>query len=248
MNKVVLIILLVIVLVGGGYFLLNMSSAPAPSVQQEQKPIQTPIIFESPKKSAHYESNTPEHGATLAGVPINVVINFNFDLTKPSYIKIEKDGKDYGIGETVIDKNRLSMRRNMDPTSPDGLYTVSYNACWPDGTCHDGHFQFAINRSKASTYEDLTGKKEVTVRLASIKFMPRDIKVGKGTKITWINDDSVEHYVNTDSHPAHTYYLDQNSKALKKGDTYSLTFNISGIYPYHCSAHADSMKASIIVE
>ena len=42
----------------------------------------------TPKKSAHYESNAPEHALTLAGAPVNVVINFNFDLAKPSEIKI----------------------------------------------------------------------------------------------------------------------------------------------------------------
>src|SRR3989344_9474606 len=56
--------------------------------------------FQNPKKSAHYESNTPAHGATLAGVPINVVIDFNFDLAKPSAIQIFHDGTEYGTGET----------------------------------------------------------------------------------------------------------------------------------------------------
>ncbi|MBI2594270.1 hypothetical protein HYW39_01075, partial [Candidatus Curtissbacteria bacterium] len=66
--------------------------------------------------------------------------------------------------------------------------------------------------------------------------------------VVWVNNDSVEHYVNTDSHPAHTYYLEQNSRVLGQGDTYSLTFNTEGIYPYHCSAHEASMKASILVD
>jgi len=202
----------------------------------------------TPKKSAHYESNAPEHALTLAGAPVNVVINFNFDLAKPSEIKIEKDGKDYGVGETVIDGNKLSMRRNMDPNSPDGTYTVFYNACWPDRTCHDGHFQFAVDKNLKSSFEDMTDKKEVTISMSQIKFVPMDIKINKGTRVTWVNDDEAEHYVNTDSHPAHTYYPNQNSKALKKGDSYSLTFSTFGIYPYHCSAHEAIMNGYIIVE
>ncbi|OGH03188.1 MAG: hypothetical protein A2798_00665 [Candidatus Levybacteria bacterium RIFCSPHIGHO2_01_FULL_37_17] len=94
----------------------------------------------------------------------------------------------------------------------------------------------------------MTGQKEVTIKLSNIMFDPKDIKISKGTKVTWVNDESIEHYVNTDSHPAHTYYLEQNSKALGKGDSYSLTFDTAGIYPYHCSAHADTMIGSILVE
>ena len=205
------------------------------------------VQFEIPKKSAHYESNAPEHGSVLAAVPINVVIDFNFDLAFPSEIKILKDGKDFGIGETAIDNNKLAMRRRMDLHSPDGLYGVEYSACWPDGSCHTGHFQFAIDRSKISSYIDLRNQKEVMIKMSEIKFQPANVLISKGTKITWLNDDSVSHYVNTDSHPAHTYFTEQNSRELKKGDSYSLVFNELGIYPYHCSAHAKTMTGSIIV-
>ena len=44
-------------------------------------------------------------------MPINVVIDFNFDLAAPSEIKILTGGKDYSEGETVIDENKLAMRR-----------------------------------------------------------------------------------------------------------------------------------------
>ena len=204
--------------------------------------------FSNPKKSAHYESNTPAHAAVLAGVPINVVIDFNFDLAKPSALQILKDDVDYGVLDTVIDANKLSIRRNMIADAPDGMYTVKYNACWPDTSCHDGSFQFAIDRNSSKNYEDMTGKKEVIMKLSQITFVPQNIKVSKGTKVVWTNDDSVEHYVNTDSHPAHTYYLAQDSKALKNGESFSLTFDKVGIYPYHCSAHASSMVASLLVE
>lgn len=49
-------------------------------------------------------------------------------------------------------------------------------------------------------------------------------------------------------HPAHTYYPQQNSKVLGLVDTYSLTFNAPGIYPYYCSAHASTMTGEIVVE
>ena len=177
-----------------------------------------------------------------------MVVNFNFDLAAPSAIKIEKDGKDYGQGQTLIDENKLTMRRKMDPVSPDGVYTVNYTACWPDKSCHEGNFQFAIDRTKSRSFEDFTGEKEVIVTLSEIRFKPQNIEITKGTKVTWINQDDVDHYINTDSHPAHTYFPEQNSRALSNGDIYSVTFNTSGIYPYHCSAHPENMAGSILVE
>lgn len=250
MSKTVTGLAILVLLLGGGFLVVSNRQTPsrptpASTVSQEDQPTEQ---FSNPKKSAHYESNTPEHGSTLAGVPINVVINFNFDLAPPSSISVTSDGKEYGVGETIIDSNKLTLRRNLDPNSPDGLYTVNYNACWPDKNCHDGSFQFKIDRKQASQFEDMTSKKEVTVKLSEIKFIPANLKISKGTKVTWVNDDEEEHFINTDSHPHHTYLIAQNSKALKKGDQYSYTFEKVGIYPYHCSAHEASMKGNILVE
>ena len=216
------------------------------TVEMENTPIERD--FSNPKKSAHYESNTPAHGSVLAGVPINVVIDFNFDLAKPSEIKILKDGTDYGVEETIIDDNKLAMRRAMKTDAPDGVYKVEYKACWPDGSCHDGYFQFAVDRSLAGAFEDLRGTPEVTIRMRDILFNPRDVKISPGTKVTWENDDEVEHYVNTETHPAHTYFQDQNSRAIKKGENFSVVFDKPGAYPYHCSAHASVMTGNILVE
>lgn len=247
------VILLAIV----GFFIWNSQSAKqntntqstASSTELPQTQVETGNInFSNPKKSAHYESNTPSHGAILASVPINIVIDFNFDLAKPSEIKILNKGKDYGVGETIIDSNNLSMRRNLSSDSPEGLYTVEYKACWPDGSCHEGNFQYALDRSKAASFDDQTSKKEVLIKLSDIQFKPQNIKISKGTKVTWINDEQTGHYVNTDSHPAHTYYQQQNSKVLRKGEQYSVVFDTAGIYPYHCSAHAGSMVGTLLVE
>ncbi len=215
------------------------------SVNQTQN---TQEEFETPKKAAHWEGNTPEHGTTLAGVPINVVIDFNFDLAQNSEIKISSNSQDFTSGPIIIDDNKLAMRASMIPDSPDGLYTVSYKACWADGSCHDGSFQFKIDRSINSTFQDMTGQKEVAIEMKNIAFTPPKVKISKGTTITWSNLDNFDHTVNTDSHPAHTYFLGQNSKTLTNGDTYSVTFETPGIYLYHCTPHADVMSGQILVE
>lgn len=228
--------------------------ALAPTPLAEPSPASSPVsapsavTFGTPKKSAHFESSTPAHGTTLPAPPTNVVIDFNFDLVSNSSITVTKQGKEYGVGSTTIDANKLAMRRNMDASAPDGLYSVTYRACWPDGSCHDGHFQFAIDRTKTSAALDLRGQSVVTVHLKDIAFVPDTIRIRSGTTVNWVNDDTVEHYVNTDAHPSHTYFPAQNSRALKKGDTFSVAFTDPGAYPYHCSAHADTMRGLILVE
>lgn len=248
---IVVTILLIVGVIGAVYLVTKSKTNPVSQRQEvvsESAPETDSLLFANPRKSAHWESNTPEHGSTLAGVPVNVVVNFNFDLAQNSSISITKDGLEFGGRELIIDSNKLSMRKSVDKSAPDGIYTVSYSACWPDGSCHDGSFQFAIDRTKLQGFIDMRGQKEVKVTLSEITFKPQHIRVSRGTKVVWVNNDSVEHYVNTDSHPAHTYYPQQNSKALETGDSYSLIFDESGLYPYHCSAHEASMKASILVE
>jgi plastocyanin/methionine-rich copper-binding protein CopC len=200
------------------------------------------------KKTPHYESSTPANDMVLAAPPPNVTIDFNFDLAGDSSIEIAKDGKAYGSGETSIDENKLALRRSMKQDAPDGSYLVKYTACWPDGSCHDGQFSFRIDRTKANAFTDMRGQKEITVKMSHIMFEPRELRISKDTKVTWVNDDGAIHYVNTDSHPAHTHIPGFNSKALNKGGSYSFTFNETGAYPYHCSAHAATMTAMIVVE
>jgi len=252
-KSIVVSVLLVAFLAGASLFLMNRNNTEEEDVPEIISPDNSSdsapqsFTFSNPKKSAHYESNTPEHAAILAAAPINIVINFNFDLASPSSISITKDGQEYTTGDLIIDSNKLTMRKAFDVNAPDGIYKVIYNACWPDRTCHDGSFEFAINRETASTYEDMTSVQEVEIKMSDIMFKPKNIKISRGTRVTWVNDESIAHYVNTDSHPAHTYHKQQNSSALNLGDKYSTVFSSPGIYPYHCSAHADVMTGNIIV-
>src|SRR3989338_5881278 len=127
-----------------------------------------------------------------------------------------------------------------------GLCTLRYLACWPDRSCHDGLFQFSVERDEAATYQDLTGRDEVEVSLADFAINPANIRISKGTTVEWVNDDQVPHYVNTDPHAGHSYFPDQNSTELQTGDTFRLTFDQTGWYPYHCSAHPETMTGTIV--
>lgn len=207
------------------------------------------INFENPVKTPHYVDNVPAHSEIIPAVPLNVVVNFNFDIVLPSEITIMDESLQiYSVGETIIDENKLGMRVKMQNDAPEGLYTVEYKACWPDGSCHEGMFQFAIDKTIASDFSDLRGQSNVVINMKNQKFEPQDIIINKGTIVTWTNQENIEHYVNTDPHPGHNYFFEQNSAVLYLGDSFSLQFNNPGYYPYHCSVHPETMRAIIIVE
>lgn len=245
MRKTALIITIIMASLAGGAYLLTAMKADPPQSAKEttHQAVQTKQI-----KAAHFESSTPEHGAKLAGAPNQVVIDFNFDLSEKSSISVKNNNQEYTEGQTTIDNSKLAMRRNLKTSAPDGTYEVTYIACWPDNSCHEGSFSFIIDRSMAASFTDHRNQPEITIMMSQIKFQPENLKITKGTKVTWVNDDTVDHYVNTDSHPAHTHQPDLSSRALKKGQSYSHTFAAKGLYPYHCSAHAENMTGNILVE
>ncbi|MFY9484867.1 MAG: plastocyanin/azurin family copper-binding protein [Patescibacteria group bacterium] len=245
MNRIIPGAVVLIAIVAAGFLAIRNTSKKSTNKPDAG---QATTTFSTPKKSPHFETSSPAHGQVLAAAPINIVIDFNFDLHAKSTIKVTNNGKEYTTGSTTIDTNKLTLRRAFDTSAPDGTYRATYSACWPDGSCHDGHHEFAIDRSRAASFEDMTGKKELTIRMSQIKFQPMEIKISKGTKVTWVNDEAVEHYVNTDSHPGHTYFLDQNSRGLSKGQSFSNLFELAGLYPYHCSPHVpQKMRGTILV-
>jgi len=216
--------------------------------EDKEDAMEIEFIFSVAVKTPHWVANVPTSNAILSGVPVNVIINFNFDLYEGSKIIIENDGIQYNTGDATIDENNLALRVGMDLGSPDGLYEVSYTACWPDGSCHDGNFEFAIDSKLSENFVDLRGSNEVTINMENISFDMPEIIIDSGTRVTWVNLEDAGHYINTNPHPGHNYYPEQNSELLSKGDSYSLIFDIPGIYPYHCSAHYSTMQGSILVE
>ena len=95
----------------------------------------------------------------------------------------------------------------------------------------------------AATGEILSG--ETTVQIQDFTFAPSIIKVKKGTKVTWINQDSVEHNVVSDSDSPQKGL---NGPLLSRGESYSFTFDTVGTYTYHCTPHPDMQAAVEVVE
>ncbi len=199
--------------------------------------------------AAHFVDSTPTHGQEFAQVPNRVLINFNFNLADNSSITVTTGGAPVAAGPaTVRGDRRLELTSDLGGVQGDGVYVVNYKACWPDRSCHDGRFAFRVDGSKKATYLDLTGRTEVTVPMKNLTFSPTKMVISKGAKVTWTNNDTVSHFVNTDPHPSHNYLPTLNSLELKPGQSHSYTFANTGEWPYHCSLHfPENMVASVIV-
>lgn len=106
----------------------------------------TAYSFVNSKKAAHFVRSSPVHASTIATLPEKVQIVSNFDVTSKSTISIKKEGKEYGSAATAVVGDSLILERSISDPTPGGLYNVTYSACWPDGSCHDGSFQFAVQQ------------------------------------------------------------------------------------------------------
>lgn len=82
---------------------------------------------------------------------------------------------------------------------------------------------------------------EVTVLIdESGMFNTPELRIKKGTKVTWVNNDDIAHNV----YEMNNLFQSEN---LDQGSTFSYTFDQPGEYTYYCSIHP-SMEARVIVE
>jgi len=131
---------------------------------------------------------------------------------------------------------------------------TSQNSSEHDATNSDGHHDSSSSNLGAIT--DLTSQSEVTIDIEDFKYSKPNIKIKKGTKVTWTNRDTMEHNVMMDhqnSDSAHDAPSNDELKSnvlagplLAKGESYSFTFNEASTAPYHCSPHP-YMKGSVTV-
>lgn len=102
--------------------------------------------------------------------------------------------------------------------------------------------QVVLRNSGQSAQDPAIG--EVSVHMSGSKFVPETVTVKKGTKVTWVNDDSMQHNVVADE--AITGGLPLQNNLLNKGASYSFTFDTVGTFDYHCVPHP-FMTAKIVV-
>ena len=81
---------------------------------------------------------------------------------------------------------------------------------------------------------------EVQIVIENFAFVPSEITIAVGTKITWINKDEAPHTATSTDKKFNTGGLDTDDK-------YSFVFNEKGEFPYFCALHPH-MKANITVK
>lgn len=69
-----------------------------------------------------------------------------------------------------------------------------------------------------------------TVFIQSFTFVPDHVTINQGDSVVWINNDGVPHTSTSDD-------ALWDSGTLNNGDSYTLGFDSSGTFPYHCTFH-----------
>jgi len=67
-------------------------------------------------------------------------------------------------------------------------------------------------------------------------YLPLNLEIPASTTVTWVNDDSVQHNIQSQDDSGKVTDL-FNSPPLKTGDRFEHTFEEEGVYKYHCSWH-----------
>jgi plastocyanin len=101
-----------------------------------------------------------------------------------------------------------------------------------------------ISATPTTTPIQLTAGPTVTIQ--NFAFSPDSITVTKGTTVTWVNQDTINHQIINDAQGTVAQGALFTSGSLQKGAGYSFRFDNPGIYPYHCGIHPN-MKAKVIV-
>jgi len=91
----------------------------------------------------------------------------------------------------------------------------------------------ATENSNGAPAEAQSGTVDVAIK--DMAFSPATIKVKKGTKVVWTNQDAVGHNAVADS--AQTGGLPTEATLLQKGKTQAFTFDTVGTFSYHCTPH-----------
>ena len=239
-------VVLILVAVLGIVLVVRVFVPPQPMFLPEDQELQS-AIFETPEKSLHWVSNMPQYASSFAAPPVNIVIDVDNSLAPISSISIQKDGVEYGTESTSVDSNKLAMRRKMNADVQDGKYTVTYRACWTDGSCDSGSFQFAIDRRLADSFEDHLGRPDIPpdigISIENGGFSPRKIRIRKNTRVVWTNNDTVDQTVTAGS-----YNPAQNSKTIQPKEAFEVVFSEIGEYPYWSSSDPETMTGSLLVE
>lgn len=67
-------------------------------------------------------------------------------------------------------------------------------------------------------------------------YLPLNLEISKGTTVVWINDDNLEHTIQSQDEKGNLISL-FNSGLLTTGERFAHKFNDAGVYHYFCTIH-----------
>ncbi len=102
------------------------------------------------------------------------------------------------------------------------------------------HHASAVPVDLTANVLDLTAEREVTLKIEDMAYSSPVIRVKRGTKITWVNNDSTKHDIRADDGSFRT-------ASIGRGESASATFRKEGVFRYHCHPHP-FMQGTVIVE
>jgi plastocyanin len=82
------------------------------------------------------------------------------------------------------------------------------------------------------------------VAIVNYGFHPTTLTVSKGTTVTWVNMDFVQHTVTAGTEQAPTNLFD--SHELNHMQSFSYTFSTPGTYTYYCDIHPNMMGTIVV--
>lgn len=196
--------------------------------------------------SDDYLSSFPLHKDVLVKSPVSVVLDFKRPITDGSTLIVVRDKKGYNLGNVEIDPEGRTMRVSLKEDAPNGLYDVTYEACFDDGVCQDGFFQYIVDSNAHENYTKMKMRRDVVISNSNHTFDNAQVIVSKGTKITWVNDWNESMFIRTYPDQTSTYYPIMNSAEIKPGQSFSLFLEKEGVYPY-AGVYEDSRVLGVIV-
>lgn len=106
--------------------------------------------------------------------------------------------------------------------------------------------QPAVSPQATSAATTAPAEKNV-VKITSSGFLPQNITIKTGESVRWVNDETLDHAVNSAVHPTHLLYPPLNLGLIKSGEEKSLEFPTAGTYKYHDHLNP-SLTGSVTVQ
>lgn len=118
---------------------------------------------------------------------------------------------------------------------------VALAACGADGASSAGDAPAPAASAPAAS--EPAASEPVVVTIARSRFSTPELRVPVGTTVVFENTDEFAHTVTSTADSAKVFSSDE----LGRGDTFVITFDEAGRFPYFCMIHP-TMRATVVVE